>query len=259
MVSMDIHQEPSLLIQQRDSALWLTLNRPRKRNALTLELVDSLIDAVTDRPSGVAAIVLAGSPPAFCAGGDIDDLDGVAAGGPIAVVDLVYGRFQRLVSAIASAPVPVIAAVDGPAVGGGFDLALSCDLRVATPAAEFASSWISLGLVPGMGGAHMLTRLIGASRAAEVTLLARRVNASQAEQWGLVNAVVAPANLKSYVTELTDVLGAWSQPALARTKAALRRARDAGLAEELTTLGAMQGVLSGRPEFRAATEPFRRS
>ena len=247
-----------LRVERGESALWLTLDRPHRRNALTIDLVDRICDTLARVPDGVGAVVLTGAPPAFCSGGDVDDLDAVAAGGPLAVADTVYGRFHRLVSAIATAAVPVIAAVNGPALGGGFDLALSCDLRVATPDTMFASSWIAVGLVPGMGGAHMLTRLIGAGRAAEVTLLGRRITATEAEEWGLVNAVVPATELESYLGELTGRLAGWSRPALSRTKAALRRARDAGLAEELATLGAVQGTLSSRPDFRAATERFRR-
>ncbi|MFD2422221.1 enoyl-CoA hydratase/isomerase family protein [Amycolatopsis pigmentata] len=255
---MDDENISGLRVRYRESALWLTLDRPHRRNALTLDLVDHLVRVLADLPGDIGAVVLTGAPPAFCSGGDIQDLDAVAADGPLAVSDAIYSRFQRLVSAIASAPVPVIAAVNGPALGGGFDLALSCDLRVATPEAEFASSWIAVGLVPGMGGAHMLTRLVGAGRAAELALLGKKIGVVEAERWGLVNAVVPTAGLESYLAEVTDSLAGRSRPALQRTKAALRRARDAGLAEELTLLGAVQGTLSTRGDFHAATERFRR-
>jgi 2-(1,2-epoxy-1,2-dihydrophenyl)acetyl-CoA isomerase len=246
-----------LRIERRDAALWLILDRPHRRNALTLELATTLADVLSDLPDGVRAVVLTGSPPVFCSGGDLADLDAVRSAGPVAISDVVYGRFHRLVGAIAAAPVPVIAAVNGPALGGGFDLALACDLRVATADASFASSWITVGLVPGMGGAHMLTRLLGAARAAEFVLLGGVVDARTALRLGLVGDVLPADGLDAHVARLAERIAALPPAAMRRSKAALRRARDAGLAEELATLGAVQASLGMGPEFREATARFR--
>jgi 2-(1,2-epoxy-1,2-dihydrophenyl)acetyl-CoA isomerase len=248
-----------LVLQDRGSARWLRLNRPERRNALTVELTGALADAVVSAGSdvGVRAIVLTGSPPVFCAGGDLPALGELAEQGAIAVTDVIYRQFHRLVTALGAAPVPVIAAVNGPALGAGLDLALACDLRYAAASARFASSWISVGLVPGMGGAHQLTRAIGSTRAAEMVLLGKPISSTEAVAWGLVNAVADDAELEARVDDVTAAFAALSPAALSRTTAALRRARTHGFAEELAVLGAAQGALLAGEDFRAATARFR--
>jgi 2-(1,2-epoxy-1,2-dihydrophenyl)acetyl-CoA isomerase len=256
---MDGQGDVGLRLEQRGAARWLFLDRPQRRNALTVGLVAALADAVADLdPEQTRAVVITGSPPCFCSGGDLTDLGTVAEGGALAVSEVIYGQFHRLVAAIAAAPVPVVAAINGAALGAGLDLALTCDLRYATPDSTFASSWVNLALVPGMGGAHLLTRAIGPARAAEVALLGETFGAGEALGWGLLNGVVPAPQLDDKVAEVTDRIAGLSATAIARTKAALRRARDAGLAEELATLGAVQGGLLTGPDFRAATERYRR-
>lgn len=245
-----------VLVELEGSTLWITINRPEKRNALSVGLAGQLTEAIASAGPEVHAIVLGGTPPTFCAGGDLASLTEVAAGGAIAVTDMVYGTFHALVGAIQAAPVPVIAAVEGAALGAGLDLAATCDLRWASDEATFASSWIGVGLVPGMGGAHQLTSLVGAAHAAELVLLGRRIDAATALQWGLVNAVVPSADLRAEVRVVADRLGGTSRIALERSKAALRRARDHGLADELATLGAVQASLITGDDFRRATERF---
>ncbi|GAA5039937.1 2-(1,2-epoxy-1,2-dihydrophenyl)acetyl-CoA isomerase [Thermocatellispora tengchongensis] len=234
-----------LRVERRDAGMWVVLDRPHRRNALTLDLAGALIDALSGPPDDVRAVVLTGTGPAFCSGGDRADLVAVAAQGPIAVTDVVYARFQGLVRVIAAAEVPVIAAVNGPALGAGFDLSLACDLRVAAAEATFDCSWVvKVGLVPGMGGAHMLTRTAGATRAAELVLLGRPIGAREALEWGLVHAVVPADDLIGHVSGMVAALAGRPRPALARAKAALRRARDAGMAEEFATLGAVRSSLA---------------
>ncbi|MFJ6852421.1 enoyl-CoA hydratase/isomerase family protein [Streptomyces sp. NPDC091271] len=249
-----------LRVERRGPAALLTLDRPERRNALTPELVGRLADAVGEAgdDSGVAAVVITGEGSAFCAGGDLVALSAVAEGGARAVTDTVYGQFHRLVRALAAAPVPVIAAVNGPALGAGLDLALSCDLRCASTDAVFASSWIGAGLVPGMGGAHLLTRAVGSTRAAELVLTGRRVTAEEALGWGLVGEVVEPERLIARALERAEALAELSRPALYSSKAALRRALGADFESELAVLGAIQGGLLTSPEFRAAAAAFSR-
>ena len=152
---------------------------------------------------------------------------------------------------------PVIAAVNGPALGAGLDLALACDLRVASTDASFASSWIRMGLVPGMGGAYFLPGLVGATRAAQLLLTGETIDADTAQAWGLVNDVVAPDALMSRVDELVRAIAALPAGAVTRTKAAFHRGLDAALDQELATLGATQGLLLTGGEFSAAVERFK--
>lgn len=251
---MDLTQDVGLAVERRAAALWLRLDRPRRRNALTVELASALADAVLGAPGpGVSAIVLTGSPPAFCAGGDLLSLGAVAERGTTAVTDVVYGQFHRLVTALADSPLPVIAAINGAAMGAGLDLALACDLRYASEDAILASSWITVGLVPGMGGAHLLTRAVGATRAAEMVLTGAPVTAAAAAACGLINAAV-PADQLATAGQLAGL----PPVALARSKAALRRAVAAGFEAELAALGAVQGGLLTGQEFQVASARFRR-
>ncbi|WP_054679803.1 enoyl-CoA hydratase/isomerase family protein [Microbacterium sp. No. 7] len=232
----------------------LVLDRSERRNALTVGTVDALRAAVTGaRGAGARAVVIAGEGPSFCAGGDLPSLQAIAAEGSAIVSDAIYTSFHGLVRAIRDAPVPVIAAVNGHALGAGLDLALSCDLRYAAPDAQFESTWLKVGLIPGMAGAHRLPEVIGSGRAAEMLLLGRRVDAETALAWGLVNGIAADGDVRGLAVETARRLALLPPLALQRTKAAFRRRVDHGLEEEFATLGAQQGQLLTSPEFAEAT------
>ncbi len=247
-----------LLSERSGSTLWLTLNRPERRNALSVDLVGRLADAIIGREDEVRCIVLTGSGSAFCAGGDLTDLSAVAEGGARVVTDVIYSQFQRLVRALAEAPCPVIAMINGPALGAGLDLAMACDLRICSDDAVFASSWINVGLVPGMGGAHLLSRAIGSARATEMVLMGERVSPEQALAWGLVSQVVAAEALRPTARTMTDRIASLSPAALKSSKESLRRAMSLGFEQELAVLGATQGGLLAGQEFRDITARFRK-
>lgn len=256
---MNSTADSGLRTEQRGSARWLILDRPRLRNALTVELMAALADEIEGADPAVArAVVISGAPPAFCGGGDLASLGAIAEQGALAVSEFIYAQFHRTVRAISDARVPVIAAVNGAALGAGLDLAAACDLRYAAASATFASSWINVGLVPGMGGASWLTAMAGATRAAELVLLGQTINAATALDWGLVNGVVADQELDQHVAGVIATIERLPEPALARSKAALRRAREIGLDAELAALGAVQGSLLTSEDFRAATARFRK-
>jgi 2-(1,2-epoxy-1,2-dihydrophenyl)acetyl-CoA isomerase len=236
--------EAEVRVHKRAETIVLTLFRPQHGNSLTTSLVDVLADCVESAVAeGARAIVLTGAPPFFCAGGDLAHLKGVAEHGARAVTEMIYHHFHRLLRAIADAPIPVIAAVNGPAVGAGLDLAALCDLRVASDEATFASSWINVGLIPGMGGAIWLTGLVGGSRAAQLILTGQTIDAITAERWNLINEIVAPSDLLARSLELAADLASLPTIGLAESKAALRRALAAGATAELAAVGAVQGGL----------------
>jgi 2-(1,2-epoxy-1,2-dihydrophenyl)acetyl-CoA isomerase len=251
-----VHQA-GLREENRGGVIWFTLDRPERRNALTVELVAALADRITAAAGTARAAVITGAGSAFCAGGDLADLGAVAEEGATVVTEVIYGQFHRLFRAITRAPFPIVAAINGAALGAGLDLALACDLRYAAQGAVLASSWIRVGLVPGMGGAYLLTRAVGATRAHEMVLLGAGVDAAQAAEWGLVNQAVEPSRLVCVVEQVCADLGEQPRGAVAASKAALRRALDAGLEEELETLGATQGGLLTGEEFRSRTARFR--
>ncbi|MBF6207396.1 enoyl-CoA hydratase/isomerase family protein [Nocardia abscessus] len=249
-----------LEVERRADILWITLDRPTRRNALTVDLVEAIGDALAeaDRAGDIRAAVLTGAGSAFCAGGDLPSLAAVAEGGPRSATDAIYSRFHRMVGLLGSVAFPVIAAVNGPAMGAGLDLAMACDLRIASAEARFASSWINVGLVPGMGGAHLLTRAIGSTRAAELVLLGRTIDAATAHSWGLVNSVVAPEELHTEAESVATRLAGFSRPAVQSSKASLRRAGLSAFDAELAALGAVQGGLLVGDDFRAATAAMTR-
>jgi 2-(1,2-epoxy-1,2-dihydrophenyl)acetyl-CoA isomerase len=241
---------------EANGVLWLTLNRPDKLNAVNDEMAGLLRDHIDNAAAdpAVRCIVLTGRGRAFCAGGDVSGMgrrDGTAA------VGRLRGR-GRLMTSLAALPQPLIAAVNGPAVGGGFSLALASDLILADPAAFFRPAFIGLGLAPDMGFTYFLARQLGVRRALAVTLDDRRLDAGEALRLGLVTELSPPGELASFAGAFAARLAARSPHALAATKQLLRSSleHDLSTAMELETYA--YGVAVGTDEHRAAVEQFRR-
>lgn len=232
----------------------ITINRPGKRNALDVETAAALAEAVETAVLPRRAVLITGAAPSFCVGGDLPSLAAVAERGSLAATQAIYSAFHGIVRAIRRSPLPVIAAVNGAALGAGLDLALCCDLRVAGEDAVFESAWIKAGLIPGMAGARLLPQVIGAGPAARMLLLGGRVDAQQALALGLVDAVAQDP--VAAAEEMAGTIASLSYDAVSRTKAALRRGLDQGLDAELDVLGAQQGQLLDGDEFRAFASRF---
>jgi enoyl-CoA hydratase len=188
--------EPVLQITRRDGVATLTLNRPRAMNALSRELRAAIVDAFTTlgRDDATGVIILTGSGRAFCAGLDLKELGGEAGDGQ-ARPDAVIGSGADIVQAMAACDRPIIGAINGFAITGGFELALACDLLVASTEARFADTHARVGILPGWGLSQKLSRAVGIVRAKELSLTGNYLSAAQAEAWGLVNRVVAPDEL----------------------------------------------------------------
>ncbi len=189
-----------LSIEHFDQVARLTLNRPEQRNALNRSLRMALAKAFRDLAEASRVIVLTGSGAAFCAGFDLAEL---AAGGDNAA-DAGADFSTELIPAIADYPGPIIAAVNGAAATAGFELALACDLMIASTAAKFADTHARVGILPGWGLSQRLPRLIGIARAKELSFTGNFVAADLAYEWGLVNRVVAPEQLLPAAHELAD-------------------------------------------------------
>jgi len=202
---MSTHSEPVLLTEVSDGLAVLTLNRPQAMNALSRELrveLSRTIDALAE-DSSVRVMILTGSGRAFSAGLDLKELGsggsqigGVLEGGNVVAA---LGRFKG----------PIIGAINGAAITGGFELALACDVLIASSAARFADTHVRVGVMPGWGLSQKLSRAIGISRAKEVSLTGNFLSAEQAAAWGLVNRVVAPEALMPAARQLAqDMLSA---------------------------------------------------
>jgi len=189
---------PILLIEKSAGIAQLTLNRPEAMNALSHELRQALTQGfhALARDAAVRVVIVTGAGRAFCAGLDLEEL-GSQGSQPL-------GAFTdgEMMTAIRGFPGPVIGAVNGFAITGGFELALACDLLIASSEARFADTHARVGILPGWGLSQKLPRLIGIGRAKELSFTGNFIGAEQALAWGLVNRVVAPAELLSTCRQL---------------------------------------------------------
>jgi enoyl-CoA hydratase/carnithine racemase len=224
-------------VTQSDGVRTLTLSRPETLNALTVaamaELADRLEDAAADR--GTRAVVITGAGKAFSAGGDLAFLQELPTMAPARAKEVVYGTFQRVPRAIRAMEKPVIAAVNGPAVGAGCEIAVACDFRIASDRARFGEVWMNLGCVPALGGMYLLPRLVGLAKATELILTGDIIDAAEALRIGLVSRVVAPDALAEAAATLAGRLARGPARAIAVAKAAINRGLDSNLWAELDT------------------------
>jgi enoyl-CoA hydratase len=187
--------EAVLLQQEDDGVATLTLNRPAAMNALSQDLRAALADAfgTLQTREDIRVAILTGAGRAFCAGWDLKELS--AGNGGESADDVGGAATDEMAAAIESFDRPIIGAINGHAITGGFELALACDVLVASTAARFADTHARVGILPGWGLSQKLPRLIGVGRAKEISFTGNFVDAETAERWGLVNRVVEPAEL----------------------------------------------------------------
>lgn len=211
-----------LLVEVADAVATVTLNRPEKRNALTTEGCRELAGTLRQVAEKARAIVLTGAGPSFSAGGDLGELTKFAEGDAEQIGDgLLYQGFQLMIRTVRELDVPVVAAINGPAVGAGLDLALACDIRICSATARLSHAWVRLGLVPGTGGAFWTTMLAGWARASQMILTGEPIDGEKAYEWGLVNEAVAPWQVLPRAQEVAAAIGLLSPGAVAANKRAL--------------------------------------
>lgn len=245
-----------LVLSEREGEVCvLTLMRPDKLNALSNELERALADAISsEEVRDSRAVVLAGAGRAFSAGADVNEMrDATPAG-----ILQYYAELGEVYERFASLPQPTVAAIHGYCLGGGFELALAADFRVADRSAIFGLPEVEIGILPSSGGTHRLVRLVGPGRAKELMLLRSRVDAAEAFRLGVVAEVVDEGRALDRAKELATRLATLPPLAVQVTKQAAtlmaESSREAGLAIERLAYG----VLSQTDEHRAATEGFGR-
>ena len=218
----------NIIIERKDCVGIITLNRPKALNALsanlTVELEAALIDL--DNDDGIGCMVLAGSEKAFAAGADIKEMQSKTFM-DVYLQDFITVAWEH----VSKVRKPIIAAVSGYALGGGCEMAMMCDFIIAADNAKFGQPEITIGTIPGAGGTQRLTRLVGKSKAMEMCLTGRMMDAEEAERAGLVSRVVPLTDLMSEVMKVAQRISELSRPAILMAKESVNKSYEMSLAE----------------------------
>ncbi|MCR1783783.1 crotonase/enoyl-CoA hydratase family protein [Nocardioides carbamazepini] len=256
---------PPLHIAREGAVETWTIDVPDAGNAVSgadiVACLESAIDRV-NRDVEVGAVILTGAGRLFSSGGNVKEMAerrGVFALSPLDQRHAYVDTIQRIPRAMVRCEVPVIAAVNGPAVGAGCDLAMMCDLRIAASGAFFAESFVQVGLIPGDGGSWFLPRVVGEARAAEMTLTGDRVPAATALEWGMVNAVVAAEELLPAAHALAERITKNPVHSVRMAKRLLQASRTDSLDSVLGLAAALQPLAHGDPEHHERVDAWRRA
>jgi enoyl-CoA hydratase len=219
----------TILTETRGRVGLITLNRPKALNALNSTVLAEVLSALTafEADENVGAIVITGSEKAFAAGADIKEMQ------PKSFAEAYLEDFLAGWEGLTRIRKPIIAAVAGYALGGGCELAMMCDFILAADNAKFGQPEITLGVMPGMGGSQRLTRLVGKSKAMDMCLTGRMMDAAEAERSGLVSRIVPVADLLAEAMKSAEKIAGFSLPAVMMCKEAVNRAYETTLAEGL--------------------------
>ena len=248
-----------ILYEVEDAIATITLNRPDARNAYSEAMVTDLVGALdrAEIDDEVRVVIVTGAGSAFCAGGDLKAMrehTGMFAGDPVELRQKYIRGIQSIPRRFDSFEKPTIAAINGAAIGAGLGLALMCDLRITSERAKFGSTFARVGLIPGDGGAYLLTRIVGFSRALELILTARVIDAQEASRIDLVHRVVAPDTLHNTAKETAEHIASLPPKAVRMAKTALYRSVDRDLETALHITAALQGLIQRTDEHDRAVE-----
>ena len=254
--------EPFLIIEREEAVVTVTLNRPQERNAISeaehiAEIEDLCTSLAADQ--SVRAVVLTGAGSAFCAGGNVKkmrDKQGMFEGSPYELRNKYRSGIQLIPLALYELEVPIVAAINGPAIGAGLDLACMCDVRIASETAIFAESFVRLGIVPGDGGAWFLPRIIGMARASLMTLTGDMIDSAKALEYGLVAEVVPPDQLLAAAKDVAKRIAANPGSAVRLAKRLLREGQDMKLQPLLELSAAYQALAHHTADHEEAVAAF---
>ncbi len=239
---------PNITTALNNHILRVQLTRPEKKNALTPAMYDSLREAIerANADTSIRVIAITGSGDSFCAGNDLNTF----------LADPGSDSAARFIQAIATAEAPIIAAVNGVAVGVGLTMLLHCDLVYAVPSAQFKFAFIDLGLLPEAGSTYLLPRMLGYGKAAELLMLGEALDAESARDCGIVNQVVGADELESLAMAKAEQLAAKPPEALRQTKMLLKRGSAKALKETMALELEMIGERLASDEVRGIMQAF---
>lgn len=244
--------------ETRERIARITLKRPDRLNSFTAEMHGELRDALarvaTDGEARV--LLLTGEGRAFCAGQDLSDRAVAPGAAPVDLGASIEQNYRPLVLAIRELPLPVVCAVNGVAAGAGVNIALACDIVIATKSASFIQAFCKIGLVPDSGGTFFLPRLVGTARAMGLALLGDRLSAEQAAAWGLIWRCVEDAELAPVVEALARQFAGAPTRGLARTKQAIYEGLNRTLAQQLDVERDFQGELGRSADYAEGVAAF---
>lgn len=247
--------------EQDGRVVVLTLDEPDTRNAISPAIVQGIEDACTriNKDMGVSCLVITGAGKSFSSGGNVKEMrdrTGLFGGNPAEVRRGYQHGIQRIPMALNAIEVPTIAAVNGHAVGAGCDLSLMCDIRIAADEAEFAESFLRVGLVSGDGGGWFLPRIVGLSRAYEMTFTCEFVKAQKALEWGMVSRVVPAAKLMDEALTLARTIAAQPPHSLRLSKKLMREGMQTPLSAHLEMAAGMQAQVQHTEDLTEAINAF---
>jgi enoyl-CoA hydratase/carnithine racemase len=241
----------------------VTMNRPESRNAIgTAEDCDELAAALwrANDDGDINAVILTGAGAAFCAGGDLKAIRERTGIGPRATPDATRANYRRgvhtIIKALAEIEIATIAAINGHAIGLGLDIGVLCDMRIAAASAKMASSFVKVGIIPGDGGAWILTNAIGATRAAELVLTGDTVDAEEAMRIGLVSRVAPDDQLMAEARKLAERVAVNPPRTVRLAKRLLREAQHGRLADVLELSAAFQALAHETADHKEAVAAF---
>ncbi|MGH6763272.1 MAG: enoyl-CoA hydratase [Phyllobacterium sp.] len=248
----------NIIVETHGGVGLIRLNRPTALNALNSALLAELNDALSDfdQDTKIGAMVITGSEKAFAAGADIKEMQSME------FADMYLADFFGDWEKVTRIRKPIIAAVSGYALGGGCELAMMCDFIIASDTAKFGQPEITLGVMPGMGGSQRLTRFVGKSKAMDLCLTGRMMDAAEAERCGLVSRVVPVSELLEETLKAAGKIASFSQPVAMMTKETINRAYETTLAEGLRferrvfhSMFALEDQKEGMAAFAAKRSP----
>jgi 2-(1,2-epoxy-1,2-dihydrophenyl)acetyl-CoA isomerase len=248
----------SILYESANGIARITLNRPERLNSFTSAMHGELRDALArvGGERGARVLLLTGAGRGFCAGQDLSDRAVAPGDAPVDLGESIESNYRPLVLALRSLPLPVVCAVNGVAAGAGANIALACDIVVATQSASFIQAFCKIGLIPDSGGTYFLPRLAGSARAMGLAMLGDKLSAQQAAEWGLIWKCVEDAAFASTVDALLAQLAQAPTRGLAAIKRALHASADATLEAQLDRERDLQRELGYSADYREGVSAF---
>ncbi len=250
------------VVVKKNHQLWITLNNPDQMNAITIPMIDSLTEVLrfADFDTQIRVVVITGKGKNFCAGGDIkamEEKSGMFAGESSELRSRYQHGIQRIPQCMENLSVPVIAMVNGAAVGAGCDLSMMCDLRVGSLKTKFAETFTRMGLVPGDGGTFFLQRVVGYSKAMQMFLTAKSFEGKEALDFGLMNFLFEDSSLESETEKLAETISSLAPVAQRLTKKAMKVSYLHDLQTSLDMLASYQGISQRTTDHFEALKSFK--